>query len=88
MLARVRHAGPALVVRAGVIACLFGLVLERMAAALPWARFGDSLVLATFAPALAAALRHWRGALRVDAAGTAELWSLPDATPSAAKVPR
>lgn len=61
MLERVRHAGPAIVVWAGVIACLLGLVLERMAAALPRAGSGDSLVLAAYALALVAVLRRWRG---------------------------
>ncbi len=59
--ARFRILGPTALVWAGVLACVAGFVLQRTWTELPWARFGEVLLLAALAFGLAAVLRRWRG---------------------------
>src|SRR6187402_3166884 len=58
MLDRLRASWPAALILAGMLACAGGLVVHRMDLVLPWARFGDSLVLAALSIALAWPIRR------------------------------
>ena len=66
--ARFRGTSSALLVWAGVAACLAGLMLHRMDREVPWARVRDQVLLAVLAIIVAAVLRYrfigsWAGAL-------------------------
>ncbi len=68
MLARFRDSAAVVLVWAGVLACVIGLLAHGMWAVLPWRRFADSLLLALISIALAWPLRkfcawNWAAAL-------------------------
>jgi len=58
---RLRTLVPAALVWSAAIACTAGFALHRMWSGLPWARFGEVLVLAASSFGCALVLRRWRG---------------------------
>lgn len=70
MLVRFRNPAAAVVVWAGVLACVVGFALHRMWALLPANRCADLLALAVASIVLGAALRYWRGWTSANALAT------------------